>query len=417
MDGKSQVELKEDFLLGNEAIARGAIESHIDFAAGYPGTPSSEIIETLARNADKYGIYVEWSTNEMVAFENALGASMAGLRAMVTMKHAGMNWVADPLSIAVLSGIRGGLVIVTADDPNCHSSANEQDSRFYGWFLKTLTLEPSDPQSAKDMVKEAFKLSEQAQLPVIVRSVTRVSHSRSNVKLDDISPKNREIGYQRDSGRFFVTGKRALQRCQWLQDQQPLLENISESLSFNTLRSKGSEKICIITSGVAATYVEDALNTLETDDIAVLKLGSVFPLPKSLVGEALYGKESVLVIEEGGPLVELQVKALASDLQMAVRISGKMSGAVPAVGELNLTGVTQTIAQTLGRNEPEGAGRQAILKKANEILPPRTMVFCAGCPHTGTMLALKKAMRKAKAKPFVGGDIGCYTLMCYPPHE
>ena len=200
---------EEDFLLGNEAIARGAIEANIGFVAGYPGTPSSEILETLARNADKYGIYAEWSTNEMVAFENALGASLAGLRAMVTMKHAGLNWVIDPLSVAVLGGINGGLVIVTADDPNAHSSANEQDNRFYGLFLKIPTLEPSDPQEAKDIAVEAFSLSEKTQLPVILRSVTRVSHSRSNVVLNEVPPKEKRAYFNRDPERFFASSSMA----------------------------------------------------------------------------------------------------------------------------------------------------------------------------------------------------------------
>lgn len=239
----------KDFLLGNEAIAWGAIEANVDFVAGYPGTPSSEVLETLARYADQYGIYVEWSTNEMVAFENALGASLAGLRAMVTMKHAGFNWIIDPLSVAVLSGVRGGLVILTADDPNCHSSANEQDNRFYGLFLRILTLEPSDPQEAKDMTVEAFALSEKSQLPVILRSVTRVGHSRSDVLLKKIPPKDRQAHFERDPERFFVTGSRALQRHRWQLQQQPLLINQAENLRFNKLRQKGEKRTALLFRG------------------------------------------------------------------------------------------------------------------------------------------------------------------------
>ena len=417
LDSNRQKKLKQDFLLGNEAIAWGAIEANIDFIAGYPGTPSSEILETLAHYSKEYGIYVEWSTNEMVAFENALGASLADQRAMVTMKHAGMNWVIDPLSVAVLSGVRGGLVIVTADDPNAHSSANEQDNRFYGLFLKILTLEPSDPQEAKEMTVEAFSLSEKSQLPVILRSVTRVGHSRSNVTLNEIPIKNRLAFFQRDPESFFVTGPRTLQRHRWQLHQQPLLEKLAEGLQFNKFHYTGKEKKCIVTSGVAYTYVQDALRVIKTDDVAVLKIASVYPLPKSLIKEAISTIESVLVVEEGGPFIELQLKALASDLSLPVRIFGKMSGDIPEAGELNVDTVVKACAKWLGQAAPPIMIRQDILAEAKEILPPRTMVFCAGCPHTGTMYALKKVIGKREAKPIVSGDIGCYTLMCYPPHE
>jgi indolepyruvate ferredoxin oxidoreductase alpha subunit len=417
LNSNQQEKPKQDFLLGNEAIAWGAIEANIDFIAGYPGTPSSEILETLADYSDEYGIYAEWSTNEMVAFENALGASLAGQRAMVTMKHAGMNWIIDPLSVAVLSGVRGGLVIVTADDPNAHSSANEQDNRFYGLFLKIFTLEPSDPQEARDMTVEAFSLSEKSQLPVILRSVTRVGHSRSNVILNEIPPKDKQSFFQRDPERFFVTGSRALKRHLWQLQQQSLLESLADSLRFNQLIQKGNEKKCIVTSGVAYTYVQDALGILKADNVAILKIGSVFPLPKSLIKEGLSTKETVLVVEEGGPFIEFQLKALASDLSLPVRIFGKMSGDISEAGELNVDIVVKASAKWLGRVPPSIAIRQDVIQEVKEILPPRTMVFCAGCPHTGTMYAVKKVINKREVKPIVTGDIGCYTLMCYPPHE
>ena len=417
MNSNREEKLEQKFLLGNEAIAWGAIEANIDFIAGYPGTPSTEILETLAHYSDKYGIYAEWSTNEMVALENALGASLAGQRAMVTMKHAGMNWVIDPLSVAVLGGVRGGLVIVTADDPNAHSSANEQDNRFYGLFLKILTLEPSDPQEAKDMTVEAFSLSEKSQLPVILRSVTRVGHTRSNVTLNEIPMKNKQAFFQREPERFFVTGSRVLQRQRWQIHQQPLLENLADHLRFNQLFQKGKEKKCIVASGVAYTYVQDALHRLNTDGAAVLKIASVYPLPKSLIQEAISTKESVLVVEEGGPFIELQLKALASDLSLPVRIFGKMSGNIPEAGELDVDIIVKASAKWLGLAEPSIPIRQDFIDEVKEVLPPRTMVFCAGCPHAGTMYAVKKVINKQKVKPIVSGDIGCYTLMSFPPHE
>ncbi|MEW6262231.1 MAG: indolepyruvate ferredoxin oxidoreductase subunit alpha [Thermodesulfobacteriota bacterium] len=406
-----------DFLLGNEAMARGALEAGVRFVAGYPGTPSSEILETLAQDADKHGLYVEWSTNEMVAFENALGASLAGLRALITMKHAGLNWVVDPLSVAVLSGIVGGLVILTADDPNCHSSANEQDNRFYGLFLKVLTLEPSDAQTAKEMMKQAFYLSERTELPVILRSVTRVAHSRTGVSLGRLPEEKSEASGGRNPERFFITGARALKGHVWQLKQQTILEQAAEESPFNELQEKGDEELCIIAAGVAYTYVKDALRLWRDVGASLLKIGCVHPVPRSLIGSALSGKKAVLVVEEGGPFVELQVRALLPDLSSNIKVLGKMSGDVPEAGELNVDVVTGSIARFLGRIEPRPGSRKEILKRTREILPPRTMVFCAGCPHSGTMYALKKTIRKAKVKPFVAGDIGCYTLMCYPPHE
>lgn len=343
---------KEDFLLGNDAIARGALEAGVDFVAGYPGTPSTEILENLANVAKIYGMHVEWSTNEKVAFESAMGASLAGLRAMITMKHAGFNWIADPLSVAVLGGVRGGLLIVTADDPGCHSSANEQDNRFYGLFFKLLTLEPSDPQEAKDMTEEAFSISEKTQLPVILRSVTRVSHARSNVTLGEIERRERRASFQKEPPqRYFISGKTAVKGHTWLVNQQILLEAICSKLSFNKVFSGEGNK-CIVASGVAYSYVKDALGLLKLDGPTILKLGSVYPLPKSLVKEAISRKEAILVVEEGSPFVELQLKALASDLGISARIIGKMSGHLAEAGDLNVTTLAKTVAEFMGQSFP-----------------------------------------------------------------
>lgn len=407
---------EQSFLLGNEAIARGAVEANIGFAAAYPGTPSTEILQTLAGMAQEYDIYVEWSINEMVAVEGALAASLAGLRAMVSMKHAGLNWALDPLSVAVQGGVRGGLVIVTADDINAHSSANEQDNRFFGLFLRILTLEPSDPQEAKDMTIEAFSLSEKTQLPVILRTVTRVSHARGNVELGEIRLKERQACFEREPERFFITGPRSLQSHSWLLGQQPLLEELAEGLPFNKL-DRATGRVCIVTSGVAYTYVKEALSLLNTEELTVLKISSPYPLPKSLIREALSGKDTVLVVEEGAPFIELQLKALVSDISTPVHVLGKMSDHLPEVGELNVGIVSKAIAKLLGQDEYQVSRRQEVLQRAKDVLPPRTMTFCAGCPHSGTMYALKETMRKKPVKPFIAGDIGCYNLMTFPPYE
>ena len=414
MAGKT--DSNHQFLLGNEAIARGAIEANVAFVAGYPGTPSSEILQTVVAASQLYGIHVEWSTNEMVAFENALGASLAGLRAMVTMKHAGLNWVADPLSVAVYSGIRGGVVVVAADDPHCHSSANEQDSRFYGLFFNILTLEPSDPQNAKDMIKAAFEFSEASQLPVIFRSVTRVGHSRAGVRIDEDPPAKKVPEYHREPGRFYVTGRLALQRHRWQIEQQAVLLELSEKWALNELTGSPGAPTCIVTSGVAATYVSEAIRQLGSDQATVLKLGSVYPLPRRLVKQALGDKKRIMIVEEGAPFLELQVKALSSEFPGERMIAGKLSGALPLAGELSPDVVSSSLSRFFGLEKSDSVSTPAPAKSAN-MLPPRTMVFCAGCPHTGTMHALKETCSQMEISPFIAGDIGCYTLMCYPPHE
>jgi indolepyruvate ferredoxin oxidoreductase alpha subunit len=406
---------EEDFLLGNDAIARGALEAGVDFAAGYPGTPSTEILENLAKTAKEYGMHVEWSTNEKVAFELAMGASLAGLRAMITMKHAGFNWIADPLSVAVLGGVRGGLLIVTADDPGCHSSANEQDNRFYGLFFKLLTLEPSDPQEAKDMTKEAFSLSEKTQLPVILRSVTRVSHGRSNIRLGEIRPRERRPFFQKDPPqRYFISSKRSVKGHEWLVSQQPLLEDISNKIPFNKVISKEGAK-CIVASGVAYSYVKDALGLLKLAGPTILKLGSVYPLPKSLVKEAISGKETILVVEEGSPFVELQLKALACDLGVSARILGKMSGHIAEAGDLNVVTLAKALAAFLGQRFTLSYSTKEIATP--DILPTRTQTFCPGCPHNALAFAVKDIIRKRGREPFVGLDIGCYAIMSGAPYQ
>ena len=417
----SNLESTQDFMLGNDAIARGAMEANVGFVAGYPGTPSSEIIKNLAQNADQNGIHVEWSVNEMVAISNAVGASLAGKRAMVTMKHAGFNWIVDALSVVVLSGVRGGLVIVTADDPNCHSSANEQDNRFYGQFLKVLTLEPSDAQEAKDLTREAFELSEKSELPVILRTVTRLSHSRSNVsitkRVSGTSGHSKAVDYKKEAERFYVTGARTMQRRQWHVDQQAVIEKLASELSGNKLQQKGTEKKLIITSGVAYNYTMDALDYFNANECAVLKLASVYPLPGPLMAEAVAGKEEILLVEEGEPFVEYQVRAFAAGLVQPLKIIGKSTGELPSVGELDIDIAAKAIAGLLNQTPPRSALKQELADTADKILPPRTLGFCAGCPHTASMYALKKAIKKLPHEPFIAGDIGCYTLMSYPPFE
>jgi indolepyruvate ferredoxin oxidoreductase, alpha subunit len=413
---KAQNQSQIEFLLGNEAIAYGAVEAQVDFVAGYPGTPSSEIIETLSKLAKDRDIHVEWSTNEQVAFENALGASLAGRRSMVTMKHAGFNWIADPLSVAVMSGVQGGLVIVSGDDPGCHTSANEQDSRVYGTFFNILTLEPWDPKSAREMAREAFELSERSNLPVIVRSVTRVSHSRSDVRVSPFPNRREAQNSERDPSRFFITGNRSLKASRWLIEQQSMLGKISNEIAFNTFERNKNGSLCVIASGVAASYVEDIILHTNEAEISFIRLGCAYPIPSRIIEDALSRYEKILVLEEGAPVVEQQIRNLASHCRRVCKIIGKLSGEIPKWGELTIPLISLKIKELLSVSATEEPVNES-QKDVKIPLPSRSMVFCAGCPHTGTMYSIKKACKSLKEKPFIAGDIGCYTLMIYPPHE
>jgi indolepyruvate ferredoxin oxidoreductase alpha subunit len=405
-----------EFLLGNEAIAKGAIQGQVAYITGYPGTPSSEIIGSLLIGSGDGEPKIEWATNEMVAFGNAMGASLAGKRSMVTMKHAGMNWVSDPLSVAVLSGVRAGVAIIAADDPNCHSSANEQDSRFYGQFFGVPVLEPSDPQEAMEMASEAFDISEETGLPVILRSVTRVSHCRANVTLFQKARKPSLDAIDPDSNDYYITGPKAIAGCHALHEKQKTMAALLQSHKFNRWEQADKGAKVIVTSGVAYTYTKDAMLRLgvETD---IVKLGIINPLPQAFLGKALKGKKEILVIEEGAPLLETKIKALLSDLELQARVRGKSTGHLSSVGELNVDLVVPAIAEFLGGRQPAQKTKDTADIVTDKAELTRSMLFCAGCPHTGTMYCLKRTMKKLKIHPFIGGDIGCYTLMTFPPFQ
>lgn len=407
-------------MLGNEAIARGAIEAGVAFAASYPGTPSTDILETLAEASSQYGIRVEWSINEMVAFEKAMGVSLAGLRAMVSMKHAGMNWITDPLSIAVLGGVRGGVVIVTADDPGCHSSANEQDNRFYGMFFKIPVLEPSDPQESKDLTRRAFEISERIGLPVVLRSVTRVSHARGDVLLGEIDERQRIPSIDLDPERFCLTTARSLKRHHWLNDRQDVVKEVLRAENLDLLEWNG-QRTNVITSGVAYTYVKEAVEMLGVEGlVGILKVGGIHPPPVNHITKILEASDLVMVVEEGAPFLELHTRAISSEVKGTPEIVGKMSKDLREGGELTTEAVAQFIANFVGVDAGPRVN-QALQKEIAELVPPRSATFCAGCPHSATFYVLSKIRRDLKKKGhsriFFVGDIGCYSLGIYPPYE
>ncbi|MFX1486623.1 MAG: indolepyruvate ferredoxin oxidoreductase subunit alpha [Promethearchaeota archaeon] len=397
-------------LWGNEAIARGAIEAGVNVAASYPGTPASEILTSLARVAKDFDMYAEWSTNEKVAMEVAIGAAITGLRSMVSMKHVGLNWAADPLMSLNQSGVRGGMVIVTADDPSAHSSQNEQDNRFYAMFSELPMLEPADPQEAKNMTAEAFDLSEELELPVMIRSVTRLSHSRGNVTLGQIRPTKQKAEFVRDPHRWVMVPSWAHHRHKWLHEKQKLIQELTLALPYNELRIRGKE-LGIVGCGSASNYALDALKILELNDkVSYLKIGVANPAPTPLVKTLLQSVERVLVLEEVEPFVERRLKEIAYDLKASVDIRGRLTGDLPREWELNAELTVSAISKLLELEQNESF---ELSKRSSDLIPPRSIVMCPGCPHRATFFAIRRAIRK----PIITGDIGCYTLSAFPPLE
>jgi indolepyruvate ferredoxin oxidoreductase alpha subunit len=369
-------------LSGNEAIARGAFESGVRFAAAYPGTPSTEILESLSQYP---GMHVEWSVNEKVALETGMGASIGGARALIAMKHVGVNVAADPLFTLSYTGVRGGLVLVTADDPEMHSSQNEQDNRHYARAAKVPMLEPSDSQEAKDFTKMALSISEQFDTPVMLRTTTRISHSKSVVTFEEpvVPPIQMEI--LKDPAKWVMLPGYARKRHPIVEKRIKELQGFSETFPGNRIEW-GDRKVGIITSGVAYQYAKEAM-----PEASVLKLGMVHPLPQGMIRTFASGVEKLYVIEELDPFIEEQVRALG------FKVIGKE--AFPICGELNPRLVLQGLK---GTPLPHASESPA-------ALPARPPILCPGCPHRGIFSIL------GKLKLFVTGDIGCYTLGALPP--
>ncbi|MDO9556917.1 MAG: indolepyruvate ferredoxin oxidoreductase subunit alpha [Coriobacteriia bacterium] len=364
---------------GNEAVARGAWEAGAAVGVGYPGTPSTEVLENLVRYE---GVHCEWAPNEKVAAEVAAGVSMAGARVLVTMKHVGLNVAADPLFTQAYAGVGGGLVYLVADDPGMHSSQNEQDTRNYAAAAKVPLFEPSDSTEALAFVKRAFEVSERYNIPVIVRTTTRVSHSKSLVECGDREQRLLPA-YQKDAARFVMIPANARNRRVSLAQRLEELSSCVESCDENRIELRDTS-LGVITSGIVYQYVRQAL-----PEASVLKLGMVFPFPEKLILDFSSKVDRVAVIEELDPYLRLRVSALGV---------GVIETGLPCIGEYT-PGI---IATAFGVPAPE-------LREPIKDLPPRPPLMCPGCPHRGVFYALRKL------KAIVTGDIGCYTLGALPP--
>ena len=407
-------------LMGNEAIVRGALEAGIRIATSYPGTPASEIGNTFAEVAKETGIHFEWSTNEKVAFEVVYGASMCGQRGMVSMKHVGLNVALDIMEMAALRGVKVGLVFVSADDPSQHSSGQEQDQRWLAKQNCIPVLEPSDPQDAKDYTVYAYELSERSKLPAMLRTVTRVSHMRSNVKLGKLQKLDREAKFDFDQFSYVVAGfdKLFYGREREANEKLARVREEFETSPLNKLTMSGKEKVGVIAAGQTYNYVMDSLVKLGAKDrVAILKLGTSNPLPEKLVSRLLKGVEKVLVTEEPDPFVELHVKAIAKDANPKIKIYGRLNGKLPSEGELMPSIVDDSIAEMLEEKVPPNP-RASLEAEAKDMIFGRMLTVCAGCPHRSSIHALKRAVKAVKGdihKVVVNGDIGCYGLAWAPP--
>lgn len=386
-------------LLGDEAVALAVMHAGASAAYAYPGTPSTEIMETLIRNAREAGITAHWCTNEKTAYEQALGASMVGARVMVSMKHVGLNVAMDPFVNSALVNIHGGLVVVVADDPGMHSSQNEQDSRILADFARVPCLEPATQQEAYDMTRAAFALSEEFRVPVLVRLVTRLCHGRAEVvaSAPEERPAVRKFGDARD---WTLLPGNARRLWEALLDAQPRIARRVEESDWVALAHAGT-KLAVITTGIARNHLQEVLPELE-GPVTHLHIGA-YPAPDALVRQAVEGAERVLVLEEGYPWVERRLRGV---LPGAVEIHGKESGHVPLTGELTPDAVRRALGLPIRPELTTGLR-----------LPMRPPQLCQGCPHADAFAAVRIALRGFEDRAVVAGDIGCYTLGALPPHS
>ena len=393
-------------LLGDEAIAQGALDAGLSGVYAYPGTPSTEITEyiQLSPLAKERGVHSRWSTNEKTAMEAALGMSYMGKRALVCMKHVGLNVCADPFVNSGMTGVNGGVVVLVADDPSMHSSQDEQDSRFYGKFAMIPTFEPSTQQEAYDMMAAAFDYSERQCMPVLMRVTTRMAHSRAVVECADEPRQENALNYDAKAANWVLLPANAKKRNDIVTAQQGQLESDAANSAYNIYIEGSDRSLGILASGIGYNYVME--NFPDGSPYPVLKI-SQYPLPKKLVRRLINECQQVLIVEEGQPFIEDMVRGVADMPQ----VHGKLDGTLPRTGELNPDSVKIALANlsTLDSRLKTQDGFASC-----EIVVPRPPALCQGCGHRDVYAALNEVLREYdNARVF--GDIGCYTLGFLPP--
>ncbi len=382
--------MERHYLLGNEAIAHACLESGIEFVSGYPGTPSSEVVDVLRVQKD-LPCHVEWSVNEKVALENALAAAWCGIRAICTMKHVGLNVAADPLMTSAYTGVTGGLVIMSADDPFAHSSQNEQDTRCYAHFARLPCLDPSGVQEAHDMIRTAFEISEEFKLPVLFRPTTRICHSKGDVELDAAVPGTRKGEFHKDPRQYVVIPAHTRILHKKLNEKQPALKKrlVDRGLNHFTIRGPTA----VIASGIGASYVQELL----PPGVSFMKIGA-YPIDEEWLGGFARKHEKILVIEELAPVVEEAVRQVAG----CVPVFGKINGYAPYEGELSPAVVALIMVKAGFLPDNPFAAPEPV-----QNLPLRPPILCAGCHHRAAFYAMKRVFKESAIYP---SDIGCYTL-------
>jgi len=405
---------KRVLLLGNVAIARGVLEAGIGVVTTYPGTPASEIGDSISAIANEAGLYMEYSTNEMVAVEVAAGAANSGVRTLTAMKHVGLNVSADAVMTLAYIGVKGGYVIVTADDPECYSSQNEQDNRYYALLSNLPCLEPSNPQEAKEMTISAIEISEKLGLPVLLRPTTRVCHTRGPVSYGKLPTRKLKGQFVKEVRRMVMVPANARLMHVKLLEKLEKAKEISEASPYNMVVPQGKNSdLGIISSSSAYNYAVEAADLLGLD-ISILKLGMTHPLPEKMIGEFLKNHGKIVVVEELEPYLEMHIKAIAKDYAPNVKIYGKMNILYfPRNGELSTRRVVTGLSEITGRGTPVNLEKidDEYVKIADD-LPARPPILCAGCPHRASFYVIKKV---AGEKTICTTDIGCYALGIAPP--
>jgi indolepyruvate ferredoxin oxidoreductase alpha subunit len=406
-------EPKKAFMLCNDAVVRGALEADVKVLSFYPGSPTSEIVDTFFTLRERFDYKFTIATNEKVALETVAGGSMAGFRAFTSMKSVGLNVASDAFFSLAYTGIKGGLVMLMADDPHCHSSQSEEDGRFFGPNAYIPMLEPSNPQEAMNMVKDAFEISEKHRTVIVIRTTTRVNHQSGIVKMNAMERNSFEKAKWSDVGAaYFTVGETARQNKLALMEKIKAIEEDFEDSPHNII-FEGEGDIGIITSGVSYCYVVDACKILGIKP-HIFKMGTTYPIPRKKIESFLKKIKKLVVVEELSPYLEHNMKIIAKDAGLDLTIYGKDTGHFKESLEYNVPIVVNGISSALGLNPPKNYN--AIEKKAHElktILPERVPVFCAGCPHRATFWALKQAMRGRNV--VFNNDIGCYSMAFFPP--
>ena len=390
----------KQYVMGNGAIALGALAASVRLVAGYPGTPSSEIIETVSKYPHE-GVHLEWSVNEKAALEVAAAAAYSGARAMVTMKQMGLNVASDPLMSVAYIGVRGGLVIVSADDPGPISSQTEQDTRRYADFCRIPVFDPASPEEAYEMIRDAFAYSEKYSTPVLFRPTTRVCHAYASIEAPDSFVPGEYSGFERDTGRWVIFPRLSYVNHGKIEQRNVGIGKDFSSYRFNTVAGTGSGK-AVIASGVSYNYVRECLKG--HGEVRLIRVATAFPFPEDFMVRALEGVKEVLCLEELSPYIEEQILKTAGKHHLDLKVSGKLDGSVPHNGENGVELCNRILNRFLGLE----TGLEQTDVSGAPALPVRPRVLCAGCPHRASFYAVKQAMKGKKA--VFCGDIGCYTL-------